>query len=45
MLLPEVKRHYMRIRPPCAGEPFYNPAIPAGHLVLANRAPGEQDVL
>ncbi|MGA1984422.1 MAG: glycoside hydrolase family 15 protein [Acidobacteriaceae bacterium] len=42
VLLPEVKRHYMRIRPPCAGEPFHNPAIPEGHLVLANRAPGEQ---
>jgi glucoamylase len=42
VLLPEVKRHYMRIRPPCEGEPFHNPAIPAGHLVLSNRAPGEQ---
>jgi glucoamylase len=42
VLLPEVKRHYMRIRPPCAGEPFHNPAIPEGHLVLNNREPGEQ---
>jgi glucoamylase len=42
VLLPEVKRHYMRIRPPCEGEPFHNPAIPPGHLVLSNRAPGEQ---
>jgi len=42
VLLPEVKRHYMRIRPPCAGEPFHNPDIPEGHLVLNNRAPGER---
>jgi glucoamylase len=42
ILLPEVKRHYMRIRPPCAGEPFHNPNIPAGHVVLANREPGER---
>jgi glucoamylase len=42
ILLPEVKRHYMRIRPPCAGEPFHNPAIPEGNVVLANRAPGER---
>jgi glucoamylase len=42
VLLPEVKRHYMRIHPPCEGEPFHNPKIPPGHLVLANRAPGEK---
>jgi glucoamylase len=42
VLLPEVKRHYMRIRPPCAGEPFHNPAIPEGDIVLSNRAPGER---
>ena len=42
VLLPEVKRHYMRIHPPCEGEPFHNPAIPPGHLVLSNRAPGEK---
>ena len=42
ILLPEVKRHYMRIRPPCAGEAFHNPNIPAGHLVLTNREPGEK---
>src|SRR5450755_4630028 len=40
-LLPEVKRHYMRIRPPCVGEPFHNPNIPAGFIHLANRDPGE----
>jgi glucoamylase len=42
VLLPEVKRHYMRIRPPCEGEPFHNPNIPEGHLVLTNREPGER---
>jgi glucoamylase len=42
MLLPGVSRHYMRIRPPAKGEPFHNPAIPEGHLILANRAPGEK---
>jgi glucoamylase len=42
ILLPEVKRHYMRLRPPCAGEPFHNPNIPPGHMVLANREPGER---
>ena len=31
VLLPEVKRHYMRIRPPAPGEPFHNPEIAGGH--------------
>jgi len=44
VLLPGVSRHYMRIRPPSEGEPFHNPAVPPGHLVLANRAPGEKVV-
>ena len=44
VLLPEVKRHHMRIRPPAPGEPFYNPSVPPGHLVLNNRAPGERTV-
>jgi len=42
VLLAEVKRHYIRIQPPCAGEPFHNPAIPEGHLALSNREPGER---
>jgi glucoamylase len=42
ILLPEVKRHYIRIRPPSEGEPFHNPNIPPGHVVLANREPGEK---
>jgi len=44
VLLPEVKRHYMRLRPPAAGEPFHNPNIPEGHLLLSNREPGERTV-
>jgi glucoamylase len=42
VLLPEVKRHYMRIRPPAEGEVFHNPSIPPGHLTMANRQPGER---
>lgn len=41
-LLPSVKRHYMRIRPPAPGEPFHNPAVAPGYIHLANREPGEQ---
>ncbi len=42
VLLPEVKRHYMRIRPPAAGEPFHNPELKPGYIHIANRAPDEQ---
>ena len=42
VLLPEVKRHYMRIRPPAEGQPFYNPNVPPGHIPIANRAPDEK---
>ena len=41
-LLPEVKRHYVRIQPPQPGEPFYNPAFGLGRYNIANRAPGEK---
>jgi len=41
VLLPGVKRHYIRVRPPCVGEPFHNPNIPPGFIHLANRDPGE----
>jgi glucoamylase len=44
VLLPEVRRHYMRIRPPGPGEPFHNPNIPPGHIQISNRGPGEQSV-
>ena len=43
-LLPGVPRHYMRIRPPCAGEPFYNPGLPPGFMLITNREPDEQRV-
>ena len=42
VLLPEVPRHYMRIRPPAAGESFHNPNIPPGMIHIPNRGPGEQ---
>ena len=42
VLLPGVTRHYMRLRPPAVGEPFHNPNIPPGHMVLANRQPDER---
>lgn len=41
VLLPGVKRHYMRIRPPAVGEPFHNESIQPGWVHLANRGPGE----
>jgi glucoamylase len=37
LLLPGVKRHYMRIRPPAPGEPFHNPDLPPGFIHIANR--------
>jgi glucoamylase len=42
VLLPSVKRHYMRIRPPAPGEPFHNPSVKPGHIRIANRSPEEQ---
>lgn len=42
VLLPEVKRHYVRICPPKPGEPFYNPDLGEGRYNIANRAPGER---
>jgi len=44
VLHPEIKRHYMRIRPPAPGQPFYNDSIPVGSIRIGNRGPGEQDV-
>ena len=41
VLLEGVKRHYMRIRPPAAGEPFHNPNVQPGWIHIANRGPGE----
>ena len=42
VLLPGVKRHYMRIRPPAEGEPFHNSQAKPGYVHIANRGPGEQ---
>ena len=44
VLLPEVKRHYVRITPPAPGEPFHNDAIPVGSIQIANRGPEEKSV-
>lgn len=41
-LLPDVRRHYMRIRPPRAGDPFFDANIGEGIIRLANRGPGER---
>jgi glucoamylase len=42
VLHPDIKYHYMRIRPPAPGEPFHNPDIPPGCIHISNRGPGEQ---
>jgi glucoamylase len=41
VLMPGVKQHYMRIRPPAPGEAFHNDDIPVGFIHLANRGPNE----
>jgi glucoamylase len=42
VLLPGVKRHYMRIRPPAVGEPFHSTGVAPGNIRLANRGPEEK---
>lgn len=42
VLLPDVKHHYVRIRPPAEGQSFYDPTVPAGKVHIANRAPDEK---
>jgi len=42
ILHPDVKYHYMRVRPPCPGEPFHDPNAAPGTFRIANRAPGER---
>ncbi|HEY2038733.1 MAG TPA: glycoside hydrolase family 15 protein [Edaphobacter sp.] len=44
VLHPEVKRHYVRIQPPCPGEPFHDNSVPVGSFRIANREPGERNV-
>ncbi len=43
VLLPGVRRHFMRIRPPQKGDPFFDPSVGEGRLRLANRGPGEKN--
>jgi len=42
VLDPEVKRHFMRIRPPAPGEPYAHDDLPEGIVRLSNRGPGER---
>jgi glucoamylase len=42
ILHPDVKYHYMRIRPPAIGEPFHNDQIAPGMIHIANRSPDEK---
>ena len=42
VLHPEVKRHYMRIRPPECGEPYAHEGCGREMVHINNRAPGEQ---
>ena len=42
VLHPDIKRHYMRIRPPQPGEPYAKDDCVGDKLHLANRAPGEK---
>lgn len=43
VLDPEVKRHYMRIRPPECGEPYAHEECGEEMVRIANREPGEQN--
>jgi glucoamylase len=42
VLHPEIKRHYMRIRPPECGEPYAKEGCERQIMKLANREPGEK---
>ncbi len=42
VLHPDVKRHYMRIRPPECGETYAHEGCGKEHIRLANRPPGTQ---
>jgi glucoamylase len=44
ILLNDVKRHYIRISPPCPGEPFHDPTVPVGMFRISNREPAERTV-
>ncbi len=42
VLLPEVPRHYMRVRPPECGEPYAHEGCGSEHVRINNRGPGEK---
>lgn len=42
VLHPEIRRHYMRIRPPECGDPYARESCGRELVHIANRAPGEQ---
>jgi glucoamylase len=42
VLVPGIRRHFMRIRPPQQGDPFFDPSLGEDRIRLANRGPGEQ---
>jgi glucoamylase len=42
ILHPDISYHYMRIRPPAAGECFHDTRVPPGMVYIANRGPGEK---
>jgi glucoamylase len=42
ILHPDIKYHYMRIRPPAVGEPFHNDYYAPGTIRIANRGPDEK---
>src|SRR5580698_4273393 len=44
ILHPDVKYHYMRIRPPAKGEPFHDESVPEGMIRINNREAGERNV-
>ena len=44
VLHPDIKHHYVRIKPPRPGEPFHDPTVPEGHFRVANREPNEKCV-
>ncbi len=42
ILHPDIKRHYMRVRPPACGEPYANDRCSENIVRLNNREPGEK---
>ncbi len=41
-LHPDIKRHYIRVRPPALGEPWYRNDVAPGNIRLNNRAPWQE---